>query len=142
MPGQARDHDAAAQGNAMTNFDAWAQDFDTARRQERARLIAEKIAAHLGEEGGKSSMEYGCGTGLIGLQLLGRFASLLFVDSSRGMLERVERKLAGYKGAAASVHCGDLLADASFTGCFELIFSSMALHHVRDTEALLRAEKP
>ncbi len=41
----------------------------------------------------KSALEYGCGTGLVGLHLINDFKTLVFADSSREMLKQAEQKL-------------------------------------------------
>lgn len=138
----------------MMDFDARASTYDNARREERAGMIAGEIASRIGADGAKAAMEYGCGTGVVGLKLIERFDTLLFMDASQGMIGQVNKKLAALRdekrGAArgAWAVCGDLLHwQAGDTAPFapplhglrfDYIFSSMALHHIRDTTGILR----
>ena len=77
----------------MNIFDLRAKDFDTDARIERSKIFADEIRLHINNGNNKSAMEYGCGTGLAGFQLLNDFESVLFADSSLGMVEQVKQKL-------------------------------------------------
>ncbi len=68
-------------------FDTAATDWDKENmRIELARAISSQIAL-LSLHDDMRAMEYGCGTGLVGLALANRLASLVAADSSPGMLE-------------------------------------------------------
>ena len=41
----------------------------------------------------KSAIDFGCGTDLVGMNLLNEFESMLFMDTSENMLDIVERKI-------------------------------------------------
>ena len=121
----------------MENFDLMAKDFDTNKRTDRAKVIADEIRRHiLADE--KSAMEFGCGTGLVGLQLADCFKTLLLLDSSVEMVHQVELKLERLNNPAISTLCCDLLNGAPQNLRADYIFSSLVLHHIVDTEAILR----
>jgi 2-polyprenyl-3-methyl-5-hydroxy-6-metoxy-1,4-benzoquinol methylase len=122
-------------------FDAVARTWDEdPAKLERARLAAEAIAAAVPDLATRRVLDYGCGTGLLGFALLPRAAHVTFADTSREMLAVV-----GEKAAAAGVSdratplALDLAAGPPPAARFDLACSLMAMHHVRDTEALLRA---
>ncbi len=117
----------------MATFDARAKTFDTDYRKARAKRIAAEIREHLPAMH-KTAMEFGCGTGLIGLELLDAFDALAFVDVSQGMVDALRAKVAGVPGTIAM--CADLLKEP-MDARFDCIFSSMALHHVRQTAETL-----
>ena len=121
----------------MENFDLMARDFDTDKRIIRAKVIANEIRGHI-LAGGKSAIEFGCGTGLVGLQLADCFKTLLLIDSSVEMVCQVERKLEGLNNPAVSTLCCDLLEDVPENLRVDFIFSSLVLHHIPDTKAILR----
>lgn len=82
-------------------------------------------------------MEYGCGTGLVGLQLAKKVGHLTAVDTSAGMLEELQKKSQsmGLENVTPNLISSDrwtLPATA-----FDLVFSSMVLHHITETEPLL-----
>ena len=121
------------------NFDAMAQGFDTGRRIDRAEIIADEIRGHITSGRGKSAIEFGCGTGLVGLQLASDFDKLLLIDSSAEMVKQVEQKIAKLQlPPSVSALCCDIMADAELNLHADYIFSSLVLHHIMDTEAILR----
>jgi 2-polyprenyl-3-methyl-5-hydroxy-6-metoxy-1,4-benzoquinol methylase len=122
-------------------FDAVARTWDEdPAKLERARLTAEAVAAAVPDLGARRVLDYGCGTGLLGFALLPRAAHVTFADTSREMLAVV-----GEKAAAAGVSdratplALDLAAEPPPPARFDLACSLMAMHHVRDTDALFRA---
>ena len=117
------------------NFDLQAKNYDIDRRVKRAQIIAEKILSYIIDGDKKSAMEYGCGTGLVGLQLADKFHSVLFMDSSQAMIDEVRQKIAGIQNASAQY--GDLIKTSLPDLRFDYIFLSLVLHHIKDTETIL-----
>ena len=117
----------------MENFDAMAVGYDTDNRIRRAKIIADKINKHIEAGPKKSALEYGCGTGLVGLYLMDDFESLLFVDSSPEMLNQVRQK-----SPAALTLSADLMENVPKNLKVDCIFSSLVLHHIKNTEYALR----
>jgi len=116
----------------MENFNAMAAGYDTDTRIRRAKIIADKIREHIEPATKKFAIEYGCGTGLVGLYLLDCFDTLLFVDSSPEMLEQIKQK-----NPAALTLCADLMENTPPNMKVDYIFSSLVLHHIKDTEYAL-----
>ncbi len=114
-------------------FDSRARDFDTSLRQNRAKIIADTIGKCIRPEY-KTAMEFGCGTGLIGMALTDRFDSILFVDSSREMVRKVQEKIPDLPWAKA-IQID--LTQETLDRRFDFIFSSMVLHHIIDTPDIL-----
>jgi len=121
----------------MNVFDLRAKDFDTDARIERSTLFANEFRLHINNGDNKSAMEFGCGTGLVGFQLLNCFNSVLFVDSSRGMIEQVKRKLIILEKSTEIAVCCDLMKDSPNEFNVDYIFSSLVLHHIKDTKTIL-----
>jgi tRNA (cmo5U34)-methyltransferase len=117
-------------------FDTAAADWDKKnRRIELAKAISSRIAL-LPLHDGMRAMEYGCGTGLVGLDLAPRLSSLVAADSSLGMLETLKAKISelGIKNVfprRLDLHHEDCEQD------FDLIFSAMTLHHLTDVDRIL-----
>ncbi len=119
------------------HFDKAAGEWDQKkRRQELAKAIAKAIGL-LPLNKNMKAMEYGCGTGLVGLSLAPRLGSLTMVDTSTGMLEVLQDKINELGFENVSSRHLDLTVD-SFDEHFDLIFSAMTLHHIEDTEQILR----
>ncbi len=84
-----------------------------------------------------NAMEYGCGTGLVGLALAPTLGHLTAIDTSQGMLDVVREKIDKENFSNVTPHCCDLLRD-NYTQKHDFIFSSMTLHHIRDAKGLLQ----
>jgi len=114
-----------------------AKGFDTSRRTERARIIADEIRKYIFAGHEKSALEYGCGTGLVGFELINDFKSITFADSSPAMIEQVKEKLLCLGKSANKALCCDFMVDAPQNIKIDCIFSSLVLHHIGDTKAML-----
>jgi len=121
----------------MEDFNQMATNFDTGRRIERAKAISNEIRLHISDGQAKSAMEYGCGTGLVGFQLINDLNSLIFVDSSPAMIEQVKEKLQCLNKSTNNAICQDFIVDTPLDIGIDYIFSSLVLHHIKDTEAIL-----
>jgi 2-polyprenyl-3-methyl-5-hydroxy-6-metoxy-1,4-benzoquinol methylase len=117
-------------------FDSAAKQYDTPERVEIAAAIADKIRAHIGGAAKKSAIDYGCGTGLVGLRLLDVFSSVLFVDASENMISVVREKIKRGDVPNAAALCADIMANAPplAADCILLI---QVLLHEKDTRSLL-----
>lgn len=119
-------------------FDQVAATWDEdANRTRLAHAVAEAIAASVGLAPTLDVLDYGCGTGLLTLALRPHVRSVTGVDTSAGMLAVLDRKVRD--GGLTGVTTRRLEADSgyAFAGDYDLIVSSMTLHHVADVDALL-----
>lgn len=100
--------------------------------------VAATIKRQVALQADMAVLDYGCGTGLLGLQLLPHVATLTGADSSPAMLEVLAQK----KGALGLHNVASQLVDfehgAHASGSYDLIVSSMVMHHVPDTAALFQ----
>lgn len=122
----------------MTNnrFDAAAANWDMEnRRIELAKAISTHIAL-LPLRKDMVALEYGCGTGLVGLALAPQLASLVAADSSSGMLTALAAKIGEQGIDNVFPRRLDLLHEDCGEN-FDLIFSAMTLHHIADVPTLL-----
>lgn len=103
-----------------------------------ATAVAEAITAAVPLAPHWHALEYGCGTGLVGVRLLPHLKHLTAADLSSGMLAVLREKAAaaGLNGITTQVL--DLTSAPPPSVRYDLIFSSMALHHIPDVRALLR----
>ena len=119
------------------NFDKAAKEWDQkSRRVLLAEIISKAIMA-LPLAKDMDGMEYGCGTGLVGMAIAPSLQSLTAIDTSQGMLDVLQEKINSQDTAVIKTYCCDLLADY-YTQKHDLIFCSMTLHHIQDAKALLR----
>lgn len=126
-----------------TDFDAKAADWDAdPRKQLRAAAVAAQIRERIPLDPSMQALEFGCGTGLLGFELLGDVGGMSFADPSPGMLEQVERKLERLsKEKSSSKSKGQTLLLGPDTVAlpqnYDLIVSLMTLHHVALVPATL-----
>jgi predicted TPR repeat methyltransferase len=113
-------------------FDAKAAQWDEQHyRVERAERIAEKILEVVPVSDSMKALEFGCGTGLLGFKLIPHLGELTFADTSMGMLEQVNAKIAEqHISNARSLH----LETHQIEGTYDLIVSLMVLHHLQEVE--------
>lgn len=122
------------------HFDSKARQWDeNPVFQERARKIAAALTDMVPLSPSMHALDYGSGSGLLSFPLHQALGHITLSDTSAGMLAVVEEKIA----AQGVGNMTTLQADLSVTGLpdtrFDLIYSSMTLHHIPDTAAILRA---
>jgi ubiquinone/menaquinone biosynthesis C-methylase UbiE len=128
----------------LTQLDA--SHFDSKARQwddnpvfrERGLKIAEAIRKAVPLNRHMNALDYGCGTGLLSFPLKDELGTLLLADSSGGMLEVVDEKVAAQGVTNMTTLQLDLMVDPPPAQRFDLIVTAMTLHHVPDTDHILR----
>ena len=122
----------------VKRFDAAAADWEEKpQRVALARKVAEAIKQAVPLASTMRVLEYGCGTGLISRALGPDVATILAVDTSPRMLE-VLRKKAWEEGIGnIKTLAHDLSQKPLPDNDFDVVLSSMTLHHIPDVEALL-----
>lgn len=122
------------------------RDFNKAAAQwdeePRRVKLAGDVARAVGEEVKLTPemdvLDFGCGTGLLSLNMQPHVRSVTGVDSSQGMLDVLKAKIEALKLANVEARHVDIDKGEALKGNFGLVTSSMTLHHVRDTGLLLR----
>jgi len=120
-------------------FDIKASTWDNEKREDRARIIAEEIITAIPINKKRNALEFGCGTGLVSFNLYEKFENITLVDISKGMIEmlnfKIEKhKINNMKAYQMDINQGNFLLESNY----DLIYTSMALHHIIDTEITLR----
>jgi len=105
---------------------------------DRARSVANAIRAAVHLRPGMSALEYGCGTGLLSFFLKEDFASITLADTSEGMLEVLSDKIKAAKAEHMHPVRLDLAVDPLPAQKFDVTYSLMVLHHIHDTDTILR----
>lgn len=111
---------------------------DDPMKTARARAVADAIRAHLPNLASMSGFEYGCGTGLLSFALQSSLREIVLADNSEGMLEVLQRKIVEAQIANMTPICLDLSTDPLPERQFDLAYSLMTLHHIPDTDNILR----
>lgn len=101
-----------------------------------AKAVAAQILQRLGPMPDADVLDFGCGTGLLTLALQPHVRRVTGADSSAGMLGVLEQKVRSLGLESVRIHRLDDDHPLAAAGSFDLITSSMTLHHVRDLPAL------
>ena len=133
------EHPPFSSAHTVQDFDARAATWDDdPTKVARARAIADAMQREVPLNDSMVALEYGAGTGLLGFMLRDRFADLTLADVSEGMLEVAARKIAAKGDPHVRAVNLDLISGPLPDRRFDVVFSAMTLHHIPDTEGILR----
>ena len=124
------------------NFDAVALQWDEEPR--RVRLAGDIAAAMMDSipfSKEWDALDFGCGTGLVTLQLAPYLRTITGADSSAGMLGRLNAKILASALSNVQAALCDPAKGGLPAGRFHLITSAMTLHHVADVASLIQSLK-
>ena len=111
---------------------------DDPKRIARANAVAEGIRAQVPLSRQMTGFEYGCGTGLLSFALLPHLKHIVLADSSGGMLAVLRGKIASQDIPNMEAIKLDLAADPLPDGQFSIVYTMMTLHHIVETDLILR----
>ena len=123
----------------MTYFDERAKDWDAnPQRVERARITAQAIRNAIPFRPNLTALELGCGTGLLSFAFQPDFVSITLADTSQGMLDVLSEKIK--TAGVENMHPLrlDLASDPLPASRFDIIYSLMTMHHIPNTDQVLR----
>lgn len=124
---------------AADYFGAMVQEYDSLIRRAVPRYdeMTGRLIGYL-PPGAESILELGCGTGNLSLKLAERYpkAKLTLVDAAPQMLEVTKERLGSRRASFVPATFEDLNLEPE---SFDLVTSSISLHHVRDKSALYGA---
>ncbi len=122
----------------MTNFDERAKDWDSdPKKVERARVTADAIRKTVPLSMEMHALEYGCGTGLLSFALQLDLGKITLADSSQGMLDVLREKITATGVANMHPVKLDLAVDPLPDERYQLTYSLLTLHHVRDAKNII-----
>jgi 2-polyprenyl-3-methyl-5-hydroxy-6-metoxy-1,4-benzoquinol methylase len=124
------------------NFDAAALQWDEEpRRVKLAFEIAAAIQDAIPLSPEWDALDFGCGTGLVTLQLAPNLRSITGIDSSSGMLDRLNAKIQTSGFPNVQTELCELTKGDLPSGMYHLITSAMTLHHIEEIAPLLQSFK-
>jgi ubiquinone/menaquinone biosynthesis C-methylase UbiE len=106
-------------------------------RVKLARDIADSMINNLPITRDMNAMDFGCGTGLLTVRLQSLVRSITGVDSSQGMLDILNRKITKLQMSNVKTMLVDIEKGQPLTGNYQLIVSSMTLHHIAEIKPIL-----
>lgn len=110
------------------------------QRQKMARHIVERMAEEVEFDTSANVLDYGCGTGLVSLELVKLVGHITGVDASAGMLDILNQKIVeAHIANINTVECE--YSDPAFgkLGPFDMVVSSMVMHHIDNPAQFLSA---
>lgn len=122
----------------MSHFDHVANEWDKPQKSIMMAQLAKKTLAHVSLGKDLAILDFGCGTGLFGLEFEGYAKSLTGVDTSAGMLEVFNQKTKDYP------HINSIQIDLEkeiLEEKFDLVVSSMTFHHLENPQAMIQKLK-
>ena len=119
-------------------FNSMASGYDTSERIAIAKIVADAVREYIIDGESKSAMDFGCGTGLVGMNLLDDFKTILFLDTSQNMLDRINQKMNDLNIQNATTLCFNFEEDDRSELHADYIFMSQVLLHIEDTELILK----
>jgi len=108
-------------------------------RVQMAQTIADAMITALKPNGTELVMDYGTGTGNIALRILPHVHRIIAVDSSKGMLDVLQEKLSHDRITTVEIRKWSIGQDPALLPLFDIIVSSMTMHHVNDTAQAVKA---
>ena len=118
---------------ASTHFDTAARDWDQRPLSQQLAAVPERLLAQLPLRASDHVLDFGAGTGLLSAPIAPKVAQVTALDMSAAMLQVLDEK--GFANITPLQQ--DIFA--GLPGRYHAVVSCMALHHVADTAALLRA---
>lgn len=123
----------------MTDFDKRAKDWDAdPKKVQRAFEVADAIRKAVPLSRDMSAFEYGCGTGLLSFALKDEFKHITLADTSQGMLDVLREKIAASGVTNMTPVRLDLSNGPVPPEKFHITYSLLTMHHIQDTEGMLR----
>ncbi|NUU63615.1 class I SAM-dependent methyltransferase [Paenibacillus agri] len=118
-------------------FEMIANTYDTPERIQIAKVSSDAIREYLVDAKGKTAIDFGSGTGLLGMNLLGDFHSVLFLDTSPNMINQIKQKISEFNIQNADTLCFDFEKEDLSDLRVDYIFMAQVLLHIADYELVL-----
>ena len=120
------------------DFDREAASWDEhPSRVKLANDVAHAIIKQIALTADMDVLDFGCGTGLLTLQLQPLVHSITGADSSEGMLAVFRKKISDWNLTNTKALLLDLDKGDILKGNYSVIVSNMTLHHIKDIRPLL-----
>lgn len=113
------------------HFDAKAREWDEhPGKRKVAQVFVTELQKNVALDPAMNLLEFGCGTGLVSMELHRQVASITLLDTSPEMIKVVQGKITQQGITNMHPRLGELSTIDQAKERFDLIYSNMALHHV------------
>lgn len=117
-------------------FETIAKKYDSTERIELANIITHKVKEELVQAKDKTFIDYGSGTGLIGLQVASSVKTAILIDSSENMIEIINNKIEANKLGNVQTLVADFTRSTLDVKA-DIVLVSLVLLHIPDTKTIL-----
>lgn len=121
----------------LEKFEMMADVYDSTERIQIAKISSDAIREYLVDTKNKKAIDFGCGTGLIGMDLLNNFASIVFLDASQNMINQIKQKISNLNIQNADTICFDIEKDNRLNLHADFIFMAQVLLHISNIKLIL-----
>ncbi|MCY9664309.1 class I SAM-dependent methyltransferase [Paenibacillus alginolyticus] len=118
-------------------FEMIANIYDTSERIQIAKVSSDAIREYLVDAKSKNAIDFGCGTGLVGMNLLNEFNSMLFLDTSQNMINQIKQKISDFNIQNVDTLCFDFEKEDLSNLHADYIIMAQVLLHINDVEFVL-----
>lgn len=118
-------------------FEMIANIYDTPERIQIAKVSSDAIREYIVDAKSKNAIDFGCGTGLVGMNLINDFRSMLFLDTSPNMINQIRQKISNLNIRNADTMCFDFEKEGLSDLRADYIFMAQVLLHIDDHESVL-----
>lgn len=123
----------------INDFDKKAAEWDmNPMHWDRSVAIADEIKKLIPLDRNMTALEYGAGTGITSFLLKDYIKEITLMDNSSEMVKIMNEKINSTKVKNLKALNFDLENTDYREGTFDLIFTQMVLHHVADTETIIK----
>jgi 2-polyprenyl-3-methyl-5-hydroxy-6-metoxy-1,4-benzoquinol methylase len=123
----------------MSEFDQKAADWDKNKMNlERTLVLAEQLKKVIPFKPELKVMEFGAGTGLLSFYLKDHFSEITLMDSSLEMLKMAEQKMNEADRLKIKTLFFNIETEEYSGKKFDIIYSQMVLHHLKETAIIFR----
>ncbi|MFA9374475.1 MAG: class I SAM-dependent methyltransferase [Poseidonibacter sp.] len=123
----------------MNRFDEAAKTWDKKQSSiDSSNACVQNLKKHITLKDNSNILDYGCGTGFIAFALSTNENNILGMDYSIGMVEQFNKKAKelNYSNIKAVQH--NMNEEELPKNQFDLVISSMTMHHIKDTNMFAR----
>jgi len=118
-----------------------ASDWDSPMKVTMTEKFVSEVLKNIKINKTLKAMDLGCGTGLVGLQFADQLKSIVMLDSSRAMTDKLKEKLLHINENDISPDAKIIIVNGSIdkynTNDIDIIFSLMAFHHFEDISSTM-----
>lgn len=118
-------------------FEMMATRYDNSERIQIAKVASDAIREYVVDAKNKNAIDFGCGTGLVGMNLLDDFNSILFLDTSQNMIDQMKQKITEFDIQNADTLCFDFEKEGRSDLHADYIFMAQVLLHIDNIELVL-----